>query len=218
MSTTEPNKTLPHLEKTIDKLTSEFNLIPDVRKATIKQLTDFVLQRGKSDQKILLNFICTHNSRRSHIAQSWAQTAAYYYEVKNVETFSGGTEATAFNPRAVTAMRQAGFEITTKKDGQNPVYEVKYARDATPLTIFSKKYDDPFNPTKDFAAIMTCSHADENCPLVVGAAARISLTYNDPKDFDGTPLEAAKYTERVFEIGREILYAFSEVKMKLHPA
>jgi arsenate reductase (thioredoxin) len=212
MSTTTSNEILPNLRKTIDKLTSEFHLIPDERKVIIKQLTDFVLQKGKVGQKILLNFICTHNSRRSHISQIWAQTAAHHYGVRNLETFSGGTEATAFNPRAVAAMRQAGFEIDIKKDGQNPVYEATYAPDATPLTIFSKKYDDPFNPTKDFAAIMTCSHADENCPLVVGAVARISLTYNDPKDFDGTPQEAAKYTERVFEIGREILYAFSQVK------
>jgi arsenate reductase len=129
-----------------------------------------------------------------------------------VETFSGGTEATAFNPRAVKAMQETGFDIVTKKDGQNPVYEVKYSNEAAPLTIFSKKYDDPFNPNKNFAAVMTCSHADENCPLVVGAAARIALTYNDPKDFDGTPQEAAKYSERVHEIGREILYAFSQVK------
>jgi arsenate reductase len=160
-----------------------------------------------------LNFICTHNSRRSHISQIWAQTAAHVYGIKNVGTYSGGTEATAFNPRAVTAMKQAGFEINTKQnDGQNPVYEVKFSNDAAPLTIFSKKYDDPFNPNKDFAAIMTCSHADENCPVVTGATTRIALTYNDPKDFDGTPLEATKYAERVREIGREILYAFSNVE------
>jgi arsenate reductase len=58
---------------------------------------------------------------------------------------------------------------------------------------------------------MTCTHADENCPLVAGADVRISLPYDDPKAFDNTPLEAAKYTERVHEIGREILYAFSLV-------
>jgi len=206
------NKALPNVQATIDRLTSEFSLIPEDRRAIIKQLTEFVNQKSKSGEKILLNFICTHNSRRSHISQIWAQTAAHVYGIQSVETFSGGTEATAFNPRAVAAMKRAGFEITTKKDGQNPVYEVRYASTGVPLTVFSKTYDDPFNPNKDFAAIMTCSHADQNCPLVIGASARVALTYNDPKDFDGTSQEAEKYSERVFEIGREILYAFSQVK------
>jgi arsenate reductase (thioredoxin) len=212
MTPTTTNQVLPGLQRTIDKLTSEFDQITDERKSIIHHLVIFLKNGVLRGDKILLNFICTHNSRRSHISQIWAQTAAHYYGIKNVETFSGGTEATAFNPRAVKAMQETGFDIVTKKDGQNPVYEVKYSNEAAPLTIFSKKYDDPFNPNKNFAAVMTCSHADENCPLVVGAAARIALTYNDPKDFDGTPQEAAKYSERVHEIGREILYAFSQVK------
>jgi arsenate reductase len=109
-------------------------------------------------------------------------------------------------------MEEAGFGISIKKDSENPTYEIRYSPDAPPLTVFSKKYDDPFNPAKDFAAIMTCSHADENCPFVPGAVKRIALTYNDPKDFDGTSKEAEKYRERVREIGREILFAFSQVK------
>lgn len=212
MSTSTTNKIRANLQPTIEKLTKEFNQIPDERKAILKQLTDFVASKTKGGQKILLNFICTHNSRRSHIAQVWGQTAAHFYGVSNVETFSGGTEATAFNLRAVAAMKQAGFDIITLKDENNPVYTVTFSEDAPALTVFSKKYDDDFNPKKDFAAVMTCSHADENCPLVPGASARIALTYNDPKDFDGTPQEAAKYAERVHEIGREILYAFSQVK------
>jgi arsenate reductase (thioredoxin) len=211
MSTTI-NKTLSNLQPTVEKLVSEFNQIPEERRIVIRQLTEHVTKKSQSGQRILLNFICTHNSRRSHIAQIWAQTAAHYYGIKNVETFSGGTEATAFNPRAVTAMKQAGFDISIIKNGNNPVYKVKYSGDTPALTVFSKKYYDDFNTKKDFAAIMTCSHADENCPLVQGASARIALTYNDPKDFDGTPQESAKYSERVHEIGREILYAFSQVK------
>jgi arsenate reductase (thioredoxin) len=204
-------KVLPAIERTIDKLISEFGQISDERKSAIVPLKMFIVDNKDAGKKILLNFICTHNSRRSHISQIWAQTAAHYYGITNVETFSGGTEATAFNPRAVTAMKQAGFDITAVKDGENPVYKVKFSTDAPALTVFSKKYDDDFNAKTGFAAVMTCSHADDNCPFIPGAK-RIALTYNDPKDFDGTPQEAAKYTERVHEMGREILYAFSQVK------
>jgi arsenate reductase (thioredoxin) len=212
MSITLQQSVLPELQKTIEKLVCEFDRISEARKPILQELTNFVDQKVKANETVLLNFICTHNSRRSHISQIWAQAAAHYYGVKNVQCFSGGTEATAFNPRAVNAMVDAGFEITATTEGQNPVYHIKYSNEMPSLIVFSKKYDDAFNPKKDFAAVMTCSHADENCPLVSGATKRIPLTYNDPKDFDGTPQESEKYSERVQEIGREILFAFSRLK------
>lgn len=202
---------LPKLTQTVNQLVGEFNSIPPERKELLSQLTQLVRSKIHSKQPVKLNFICTHNSRRSHLSQIWAQAAAHYYRVGDVACFSGGTEATAFNPRAVKAMQNAGFSITETKAGNNPVYEVTFSEDAAPVVAFSKKYDDPFNPEKDFAAIMTCSHADQNCPLVLGASMRIALTYDDPKDFDGTPQESQKYEERVHEIGREILFAFSQV-------
>ena len=210
---TERNVTLlPALQSTVEQLTSEFNDIPLERKAILRELTQFVQMKVDSKLPVYLNFICTHNSRRSHLSQIWAQAAAYYYSVPEVFCFSGGTEATAFNPRAVRAMQQAGFTIVIADDGTNPVYDVKYTSEVPGIKAFSKKYDDPFNHNKDFAAVMTCSHADENCPVVLGAIERIPLRYEDPKNFDDTPQEAAKYTERVRQIGREILYAFSQVK------
>jgi len=202
----------PNLQKRILEFKTQFREILTERKTVLQQLTDFIQQKQKLNVAIDLNFICTHNSRRSHIAQLWAQAAAAYYGIENMHCFSGGTEATAFNPRAVKAMKDAGFIITKTKEDANPVYEVRYADGAEPVIAFSKTYDDPFNHTKDFAAIMTCSHADENCPLVLGASGRIPLTYDDPKEFDGTPQEAEKYAERVHQIGKEIFYAFSQVK------
>lgn len=202
----------PTLATKISQFEKDYNKIPEDRKQILNLLVEFIEKKKKAGEPVTLNFICTHNSRRSHIAQLWAQAAAHYYGIKNVFCFSGGTEATAFNPRAVKAIQDAGFTITKTNEGENPVYEVRYADDAAPVIAFSKTYDDPFNHNKDFAAIMTCSHADENCPLVVGASYRIALTYDDPKDFDGTPLESEKYAERVHQIGTEIFYAFSQVK------
>lgn len=212
MSTIKNATLLLTLTNTVEKLTREFDSISAERKELLHQLVNFVEKKVKASQPVNLNFICTHNSRRSHVSQIWAQAAAHYYHVPNVFCYSGGTEATAFNPRAVKAMQEAGFSIQMTKEGENPLYEVRFAEGAEPVIAFSKKYDDPFNHNQDFAAIMTCSHADENCPLVVGASGRVALTYNDPKEFDGTPQEAAKYSERVHEIGREILYAFSQLK------
>ncbi|MCX8490550.1 MAG: protein-tyrosine-phosphatase [Cyclobacteriaceae bacterium] len=202
---------LPYLNKTVEKLIYELSQISTERKTLLTELSRLI-QQYPTSQPIYLNFICTHNSRRSHIAQLWAQAAAQYFDVKNIICLSGGTEATAFNSRAVKAMQGAGFQITIEKPGNNPVYKVSYSSNASSVTVFSKKYDDPFNNNPGFAAIMTCSHADANCPLVLGAKTRIAITYDDPKEFDGTQLESAKYAERVQQIGREMLYAFSQIK------
>jgi arsenate reductase (thioredoxin) len=211
-STSKHNDLFETLRNNIKKLADEFDQIPVDRKEILKELSTFIREKIKPRQKIELTFICTHNSRRSHISQIWAQAAAAYYGIDDVFSYSGGTEATAFNPRAVKAMEEIGFKILKTTITDNPIYEVYYSNNFKPVISFSKKYDDVFNPQRNFVAVMTCSHADENCPLVLGAAKRISLNYDDPKDFDGTTQESAKYSERVHEIGREILFMFSEAR------
>lgn len=205
------NSLLPRLQTTTESLVKQFGGISADRRDLLRQLTTFVQKRVQAGQTVYLNFICTHNSRRSHLAQLWAQAGAHYYGIPNVQSYSGGTEATVFNSKAVHAMNEAGFDILKITDSDNPIYEVRFAEGINPVTSFSKIYNDPFNRNKDFAAVMTCSHADENCPLVLGATARIPLTYDDPKEFDGTPREGEVYKERVVQIGTEILYMFSQV-------
>lgn len=140
----------------------------------------------------------------------WAQAAAWHFGLDGVRTFSGGTEATAFNPRAVAALRDLGVRIVpTDENGGNMIYQIGLQADRPELEVFSKVYSDPVNPQNDFAAVMTCSDADEACPLVFGADARFATPYEDPKVSDGTPAEAATYRERAMEIGTEMFYVMS---------
>lgn len=196
---------LQEAEKGIDS-------IPAERKEILDRLTAYVKQKTGEGKKTQLIFICTHNSRRSHTAQLWAAAAAAYYGIKDVVTYSGGTEVTAFNGSAVKALVDAGFKIEVEKEGDNPVYAVRFSGDAPAIHSFSKKYMDAPNPTADFAAVMTCSHADEACPFVAGAEARISTPYDDPKASDGTPQQAEVYAKRCKNIATELLYVFSRVK------
>jgi arsenate reductase len=203
------NKTMfTDLQKFADSLTFEFEQIPEDRRALLKQLAAFIEQQKDSGLPVQLTFICTHNSRRSHMGQIWSAAAAKYFSIESIETFSGGTEATAFNPRAVAAMERAGFQIDNP-GGDNPRYRVHFAQGDAGVVCFSKKYDDPANPQKNFAAIMTCSQADAECPFIPGAKFRLSLPYKDPKEADGTPEESSRYDERCRQIGREMMYAFS---------
>jgi arsenate reductase len=209
--TTSPSL-LENLQLYINRLVGEFAQIPAERKEILEQLGNTIRQQLQANGKAQLVFICTHNSRRSHISQLWAQAAAYYYGIAGIETYSGGTQATAFNPRAVKAMQKAGFAVQKASEEGNPRYEVKFTEDMQPMQAFSKVYDAVENPVQDFVAIMTCSHADENCPFIPGASSRIPVNYNDPKDFDDTPQEEAKYDERTRQIAREMLYLMAQVR------
>ena len=202
---------LPDLRAFVEHRLTEIDGVSAQRRAALAPLAEFVSERFDTGQPARLVFICTHNSRRSHMAQLWAQVAAAVFSVPSVEAFSGGTEATAFNPRAVAALRRAGFLIQPFTDGKNPIYEVSFAPGMEPMQVFSKTFDAPPNPTGSFAAVMTCSDADRACPTVPGAAARIAVPYDDPKASDGALGEAEAYDERCAQIAREMLWVFSRV-------
>lgn len=181
-----------------EEVEKEFHLIPDKRKEKLLSLRDYIFQKTEENQTPKLVVICTHNSRRSHIGQIWLAVGADYYQLSEIQTFSGGTEATAFNIRAVDAFRRIGFEIITKEPKiENPIYQIRWKEDMKPYQAFSKKYEDQPNPKEKFAAIMVCSEADAGCPFVFGCDFRLSLPYDDPKAFDDRDLEKEKYDERV---------------------
>ena len=200
----------PEIEKVIQTL--KFETITAERKSILLPLIDFIQDKVSKQEDIRLNLICTHNSRRSHLSQVWAQTAAAYYNVKNVFSYSGGTEATALFPSAAHALQQSGFEIKSISEGNNPIYSIKYGNNANPIIGFSKTFDDDFNPQSEFAAIMTCTQADGGCPFIAGAEMRIPITYEDPKAFDNTPQQSEKYQERSLQIATEMFYLFSQIK------
>lgn len=196
----------------IETAASENDSIPQERKDQLKRIALYIQSKKDSNKAANLTFICTHNSRRSHMGQIWAAAAAAYYGIEQgIDTYSGGTEATAFNPRAVAAIERAGFHVKNP-GGDNPHYEVTYAENGKVLKCFSKKYDDPSNPNENFAAIMTCSEADASCPTVPGADLRVPITYVDPKESDGTEQETATYDNRCRQIATEMLYMMSQVE------
>lgn len=199
------------IEKTINAL--NLDAISIERKEMLQPLIDYIQAKVTDQQIIRLNLICNHNSRRSHLSQVWAQTAAAFFNIKNVFSYSGGTEATAMFPMVATTLEKQGFIIKTIASTENPIYAIKYAENEHPIIAFSKKYDDGFNPKSEFAAIMTCSNADEGCPLIAGAELRIPLPFEDPKDFDNTPQQSEKYLERSAQIAAEMIFVFSQIKM-----
>jgi arsenate reductase len=186
--------------------------IATARKELLQPLISYIQSKKDNTETIRLNFICTHNSRRSHLSQIWAQTMAFHFGIKQVFCYSGGTEATAMFPKVAETLINQGFQIQKLSDAANPVYAVKYAQNEHPIICWSKTYSNDLNPKSAFAAILTCNNADEGCPLVIGAAARFPIKYDDPKVFDNTALQTEKYSERSLEIAQEMWWVFSQVK------
>ncbi len=194
---------------------TEFDQIPTERKQLLEKISAYIATKLHEHAPVHLVYICTHNSRRSHFGQVWAKIAAQYYGMPDIQTYSGGTEATAFNANAINALKRVGFIVNAQSKDANPLYHVSYANDAEPILCFSKVYDHADNPQNNFTAIMTCSDAEENCPFIPGVELRIATTYNDPKAFDGTPQQDAMYDERCKQIARECLYVFSKVRSQV---
>ena len=192
--------------------TFSFGNISNERKEILQPLITFIQSKKDNNDTIRLNFICTHNSRRSHLSQIWATTMAYRFGVKNVFCYSGGTEATAMFPKVAETLMKQCFKVLKLSENQNPVYAIKYAEDEQPIICFSKVYNDDFNPKSHFGAVITCNSADENCPIVFGAEQRFPIKYDDPKAFDDTDLMDAKYEERSLKIAEEMFYVFGSVK------
>jgi arsenate reductase len=186
--------------------------VSNERKEVLQPLIAYIQNKVNINKEIRLNFICTHNSRRSHLSQIWAQTMAFHFGIKNVFCYSGGTEATAMFPKVSETLTNQGFQIQKLSQETNPVYAVKFDENQHSIVCFSKTYFDDFNPKSKFGAIMTCNNADEGCPMVFGAEARFPIKYEDPKAFDGTDIMSEKYAERSLQIASEMYFVFSQIK------
>lgn len=200
----------PRIKEVVGSL--DVTAISSERRTTLQPLINYIQAKVSNGEEIRLNFICTHNSRRSHLSQVWAQAIAFHFGLKNVFSYSGGTEATALFPMAAKVLEKSGFKVTPLAEAPNPVYSIKYADNEHPVIGFSKTYDHDFNPQSGFAAIMTCSQADGNCPFIEGAEKRIPITFEDPKLFDNTPQQEEKYLERSLQIASELFYVFSRIE------
>lgn len=210
MTTPQLSNLFPEINNYIALLKPDSIL--EERKEILQPLIDFIQMKVSKQEEIRINFICTHNSRRSHLTQIWAQTMAAYFTIPNVFCYSGGTEATALFPMVAETLQRSGFQIKTISSVDNPIYSIKYSDNEHPIIGFSKKLDDDFNPKSAFAAVMTCSQADGGCPFIFGAEKRIPITFEDPKTFDNTPQQQEKYHERSLQIATELFYVFTKIK------
>ena len=174
----------------------------------IDQLEAIALAFAK-EEELKVNFICTHNSRRSHFSEILFRTAALHFGLNHVHTFSGGTEGTALFPVVAESCKRFGFETREEEAYGQRAWKIFHpaleTQETTPL-LFSKVYSHQLNPQEGYHAIMVCDSANEACPVVFGAKERHPLLFIDPKRSDGTEEQAKVYDETLALIASEFGY------------
>ena len=203
----------------IDQLQSYFEPgfrdIPEERQSILADCATSITDQLIKNSSTSVVVICTHNSRRSQLGELMIACAAKVYGIDSLKSYSGGSEATAFNHRMVNALITEGISFKLLEAGENPRYVTSIAGEPFENEFFSKKYDHDFNPKQNFIAVLVCDSADEACPHIIGASARYFIPYVDPKVSDDSPKEAEVYGAKVIEIGREMFYMIKQVKQKL---
>ncbi|WP_428742520.1 hypothetical protein [Tenacibaculum sp.] len=190
-------------------------IITDDRRNLLLKISDAIFDEYLDREKINLNFICTHNSRRSQLAQVWSFYAIEYFELRNMFVYSGGTETTSFHRNTVKCLQKTGFIFNVVDfSHQNPRYLISFEETKKSILGFSKVYDHPQN-SYPFIAITTCNSADQNCPFIPDAIDRFHLPYIDPKASDNTELTEETYLETSKQIAGELFFIFEELQKRL---
>jgi arsenate reductase len=114
-------------------------------------------------EKMIVLFICTHNSARSQMAEGYLR--AHYGNQFDVG--SAGTEVREVHPLAVTVMKEIGIDISGHR---------------------SKLIDEFFDRGATIV-VTVCDSAHQACPFFPGGKTTIHAGFPDPSACIGTPGE-----------------------------
>ena len=123
------------------------------------------------DRNIL--FLCSGNSARSQMGEAILKKHAG----EQFKVFSAGTEPKSeIHPLTLKVMTEAGYDLSSQypKDIHQFLGKLHFEK-----------------------VIIVCSHADENCPAIFGAAQRLSGPFDDPAAAKGSEEEQLKSFRQV---------------------
>jgi arsenate reductase len=184
------------------------------RKELLLRIAETIAKEYSLNEVVHLNFICTHNSRRSQLGQVWSFYAAHNFGL-NIKSFSGGTEVTAFFRNTVKTLQKVGFTFQLEDfSHQNPKYRISFSGTNDNILGFSKLYNETVN-IEPYMVITTCDSADQNCPFIPTATFRFHLPFVDPKHSDGSANQEDVYLQTNRKIAGEIHFIFANVKKML---
>jgi arsenate reductase len=133
--------------------------------------------------KLKVLFLCTGNSCRSQMAESWARTL----HGDRLQPYSAGTAPGRVDPRAIQVMREAGIDLSGQR---------------------SKHFEELSGVGLDWV-VTVCDRANESCPIFPGRVRHLHAGFDDPPRLAadaGTEEQALGHYRRV----RDEIRAFIE--------
>lgn len=125
-----------------------------------------------SKKKPLVLILCTGNSCRSQMAESFLRDAA----AGSVDVASAGSCPSGYvHPQAVEVMAEAGHDLSESRS----------------------KHVDEFRHTVVETVITVCGRADQVCPSFPGQIHRYHWVFDDPADAEGSSTEILSTFRRV---------------------
>ena len=154
--------------------------------------------------------VCTHNSRRSQLAEVWLAVASAAAGLGGVSVCSGGSDPVAVAPGAIAVLRERGFRVEADTADANPRLRVR--GHGIERELYAKPLGEAVAgvPLRGGVALMVCAAADAACPPVPQVGYRARLPFADPRHADGTPGEAAAYRAASDRIEAEMRWLVRE--------
>ena len=105
-------------------------------------------------ERLKVLFLCTGNACRSQMAEGWAR----HLRGDVLDAHSAGVDPHVLDPRAVTAMAEAGVDISSHRS--------KHVRELTGIAF-------------DYV-VTVCDNANEQCPFFPGKTKVMHVGFDDP--------------------------------------
>lgn len=209
------NKLYPILNEYVRDFPKEFRKIPEERRFRLNEIIYFLEEQELNKAPWQLLFVSTNQSSVSQMAQVWSKAAAYYFDFKNLSSYSGGLDPDNISVSTIKALEKAGFIVYNTDVNGVDVYKVKYSYNLQPILTFSKKIDHIRNPSGDFMAVIVDENADLNIQNIKGTYNRLLLRYDDPIGYEGSELEDQVFDESCRQVAVEMFYVFAQLRKRL---
>ncbi|MHA1199388.1 MAG: arsenate reductase ArsC [Candidatus Heimdallarchaeaceae archaeon] len=125
-----------------------------------------------SEDKTRIIFICSHNSSRSQMAETFLRDLAN----NHFEVFSAGIDNTRINPLTIKVLEELNYDLSEQ---------------------YSKNLSDFLGHIRFDIAITVCSEAEKKCPDIPGVETNLHWSFENPSSFEGTDEEKLDFFRKV---------------------
>lgn len=182
--------------------------IPKERLKLLIKLSKFIADQLKSESFVNLNFIDEDNSKTSQLLQVWSSFAIQYFNLKNIQSCSGGVSVSSVHKNTIKSLQKIGFKFQLVDfSHQNSSYLVNSNNFTGTGLVFSKSIYDQTNKSP-FIALIVSENSNTISPYIINTVKLFHLEYPNPTSFDTNLFKMERYTALNLQIAAEMHFLF----------